>query len=186
MLLLLSISPEDAVTISRHEFPVVCLLILLHRIIADSSQGFILSKAVSTRGAIAICCLLIATLMLQVLAQLQASSRFVFALARDNAMPFSHIISRTNKKKQPIYANGIVVGLCMPFALLPLGSQSALYSVLAVTCSTLSYIGYVSPQSGQQTSAVPLTRVSSSLRHCTSSPSAICRPRAGHPGHCAV
>lgn len=68
----------------------------------------------------------------------------MFALARDNALPFSETIRRTNKRKQPTFAIWSVIGLCIPFACLPLGSATTLYSVLAVTASTLSYVGYVS------------------------------------------
>jgi amino acid transporter len=78
------------------------------------------------------------------MAQLQASSRFVFALARDNALPFSETIRWTNSEKQPIIANWAVVIICMPFACLLISGQGTLYSVLAVTSSTLSYVGYVS------------------------------------------
>jgi amino acid transporter len=106
-------------------------------------QGYILERAVSHTGAISICCLLISVLLLQIMAQLQASSRFVFALARDDAMPFSESIRRTNSAKQPVIAHWLVVGLCAPFALLVIGSQHTLYSVLATTASCLSYGGYV-------------------------------------------
>lgn len=107
-------------------------------------QGFILESAISRGGAISICCLLIIVLLLQVMAQLQASSRFVFALARDNALPFSETIRWTNSSKQPIIANWAVVLMCAPFACLLIASEGTLYSVLAVTASSLSYIGYVS------------------------------------------
>ncbi|WVQ94478.1 hypothetical protein IAU59_001557 [Kwoniella sp. CBS 9459] len=129
ILLLVSVSPEDASTVRAHGFPF----------------GYILTKAISEHGAIAVCCLMIVVLHLQVLAQLQASSRFVFALARDNAMPFSHWIRRTNAAKNPIFANWLVVALCIPFASMTLGSRSALYSVLAVTACTMSYVGYIVP-----------------------------------------
>ena len=111
---------------------------------ANSHQGSILENAISRGGAISICCLLILVLLLQVMAQLQASSRFVFALARDNALPFSEIICRTNSNKQPIIATWVIVVMCMPFACLVLAGEGALYSVLAVTAGTLPYVSYVS------------------------------------------
>ena len=58
-------------------------------------------------------------------------------------MPFSHVIRRTNDAKLPMIAHWLVVALCVPFALLPLGSETVLYTVLAVTTATLSYAGYV-------------------------------------------
>nr|XP_019012267.1 uncharacterized protein I206_03113 [Kwoniella pini CBS 10737]OCF51048.1 hypothetical protein I206_03113 [Kwoniella pini CBS 10737] len=129
ILLLLSIAPEDAATVRLHSFPF----------------GFILTTAISKSGAITICCLMIVVLHLQVIAQLQASSRFVFALARDNAMPFSDWIRRTNESKNPVFANWLVIALCLPFACMTLGSQATLYSVLAVTACTMSYTGYIVP-----------------------------------------
>nr|KIR48406.1 amino acid/metabolite permease [Cryptococcus bacillisporus CA1280] len=129
VLLLLSISPEDAVTVKSHSF----------------AFGYILTKAISKPGAITICCLMVVVLMLQVLAQLQASSRFVFALARENGMPFSSIIRKTNNHRRPVFAVWLVVILCLPFACLTLASESTLYSVLAVTACTLSYVGYAIP-----------------------------------------
>ncbi|KIR53725.1 amino acid/metabolite permease [Cryptococcus gattii Ru294] len=129
VLLLLSISPEDAATVKSHSF----------------AFGYILTKAISKPGAITICCLMVVVLMLQVLAQLQASSRFVFALARENGMPFSSIIRKTNNHRRPVFAVWLVVILCLPFACLTLASESTLYSVLAVTACTLSYVGYAIP-----------------------------------------
>ncbi|WWD16702.1 hypothetical protein CI109_101133 [Kwoniella shandongensis] len=129
VLLLLSVPPDEAVTVRSHAFPF----------------GYILTKAISESGAIAICCLMIVVLHLQVLAQLQASSRFVFACAREQAMPFSDWVKQTNEKKNPVRATWLVVALCAPFALMTIGSQATLYSVLAVTASTMSYVGYAVP-----------------------------------------
>lgn len=126
-LLLLAVPADDVVAISRQPFPF----------------GHILANAINPTGAIAICSLLIVLLALQVLAQLQASSRFVFALARDNAMPFADTIKWTNSSKQPVVANWVVVGLCIPFCLLTIAGRGTLYSVLTVTAGSLSFVGYV-------------------------------------------
>jgi len=116
-------------------------------IVANGSFAFgiILGRSIPNKGVIAICCLLIVVLFLQVLAQIQAMSRFIFALARDNALPFGEIIRRTNNRKNPVIANWLAAGVCMPFALLLLGGQGTLYSVLAVTNTSLSYAGYMIP-----------------------------------------
>ena len=127
ILLLLAISPQDAADAADASFTV----------------GFILTRAISVSGAIPICVLLIVVLHLQVMAQLQATSRFVFALARDNALPFSQSIRRTNSSKQPVIANWVVIGLSAPFCVLTL-NESTLYSVLAVGSGTLTYSAYVS------------------------------------------
>lgn len=128
VLLLLAVKSDDIIAISQHNFPF----------------GYILAKAINPTGAIAICSLLIILLVIQVMAQLQASSRFVFALARDNAMPFAESIRWTNKYKQPIIANWVVIALCVPFCLLTIAGKGTLYSVLAVTAASLSFVGYVS------------------------------------------
>ncbi|OWZ59859.1 amino acid/metabolite permease [Cryptococcus neoformans c45] len=147
VLLLLSISPGDAATVKSHSF----------------AFGYILTKAISKPGAITVCCLMVIVLMLQVLAQLQASSRFVFALARENGMPFSSIIRKTNYHRRPVFAVWLVVVLCLPFACLTLASESTLYSVLAVTACTLSYVGYAIPISLYLVSRVNLQTEGRSL-----------------------
>lgn len=96
------------------------------------------------RGAIAICSLLILTMVVQLLAQMQATSRFVFSLARDNAMPFSEQIRRTNAAKVPVIANWVTVGLCAPFCLLVIANSRTLHAVLIVTAGMLTFLGYVS------------------------------------------
>lgn len=128
VLLLLAVRPDDMNSLASHNFPF----------------GHILEYAINRPAALAICALLVVLLTLQVLAQLQASSRFVFHLARDNAMPFSEAIRWTNSSKQPIIANWVVAGLCIPFCLLTIAGKGTLYSVLAVTAASLSYVGYVS------------------------------------------
>lgn len=107
-------------------------------------QGFVLSRAISPKGAVAIIVLLIFVLLLQVLAQLQASSRFLFALARDNALPFSASIRKTNAHRVPVIAHWMAIFICMPFAFLLIGGLRTLRGVLAVTASSLAYTGYVS------------------------------------------
>ncbi|KAL7419653.1 hypothetical protein Q5752_005567 [Cryptotrichosporon argae] len=130
VLLLLSIDPSDAAQLAVHPFPV----------------GHILSTAISRPGAIAICSLLVVALALQLQAQLQAASRFVFALARDHAFPFSEVIGKTTTStRQPVVATIVCIALWTPFACLLIGSESSLYSVLAVCASTLSLVGYVTP-----------------------------------------
>jgi amino acid transporter len=104
----------------------------------------VLSRATSPKAAVAIIVLLIFVLLLQVLAQLQASSRFLFALARDNALPFSASIRKTNANRVPVIAHWMAIFICMPFAFLLIGGLRTLRGVLAVTCSSLAYTGYVS------------------------------------------
>ena len=112
---------------------------------ATFPAGLLLERVINKPGAIAISSLLVVVLTIQVLAQLQASSRFVFSLARDNALPFSKAIQWTNSSKQPVVAHFVVIVLCLPFAALTLAGATTLYSVLAVAASSLSYLGYVVP-----------------------------------------
>jgi amino acid transporter len=107
-------------------------------------KGLILENAVSHSGAIAISSLIVVVMVIQVLAQLQASSRFVFSLARDNALPFSSTISRTNSKKQPIVATWVVIGLCTPGSLMLLSSSGILFGIVGVTAGTMMLFAYVS------------------------------------------
>lgn len=120
------------------------LYVLSNTIGLSDTQGFVLSRAISPKGAVAIIVLLIFVLLLQVLAQLQASSRFLFALARDNALPFSASIRKTNANRVPVIAHWMAIFICMPFAFLLIGGLRTLRGVLAVTCSSLAYTGYVS------------------------------------------
>lgn len=89
--------------------------------------------------------LIVVVLFFQVLAQLQASSRFMFALARDNAMPFAETVRYTNRSKNPIIANWVVNVMCLPFSLLLISNENILYSVTTVTAASLSSWGYVVP-----------------------------------------
>ncbi|KAL1409532.1 hypothetical protein Q8F55_003516 [Vanrija albida] len=130
ILLFISVNPDDAQYISGQSFPV----------------GHILEKAISLDGAIGICVLMIIALCLQMQAQLQASSRFMFALARDRAVPFSDRIQRTNSSKQPTFANWAVVAMWAPFScLLFVGNFQVLYSVVTTAAASLSMLGYFVP-----------------------------------------
>jgi len=107
-------------------------------------KGYILQRAISQSGAIAISILIALVLNLQVMAQMQAASRFLFALARDNALPFSKHLRYTNSNRLPIIAIWVIVGLCTPLSLLLVDSQVILYGLVATTATTLSFVGYVS------------------------------------------
>lgn len=107
-------------------------------------QGFILRDTIGHRGAIAISVLIVFALLIQVCSQLQASSRFVFALARDNALPFSSSIRRTNSSNRPLRALWLMVILCIPFSFLVFGSSNILFGVIGVGAGVLMSFSYVS------------------------------------------
>lgn len=128
VLLFLSVRPADAALIATQAFPV----------------GHILLKAVNKDFAIAICSIMAILLCIQLQAQLQASSRFVFALARDRAMPFSDAIKRTNKYKQPYVATLLCIGLWAPWCLLWFAHYESVVPVITACASSLSMLSYVS------------------------------------------
>lgn len=65
-------------------------------------------------------------------------------MARDQALPFSDVIKRTNRKKLPNVATWVVLGLSAPLGMLLFTGSSILYSLLAVSAGSISYVGYVS------------------------------------------
>lgn len=162
IILLISVNPDDAAFLATQDF----------------AFGRILQKAISPKGAIALSCIIVVVMCLQLQAQLQAASRFVFAMARDRALPFSDTVKMTNDKRQPFVANWLVVALWAPFGLLLLSSASVVSSVITVGTSSLSMLGYVSLNSF-------LTDASSSPSHCTSFHGSISRSKAAQRGHSA-
>ncbi|GMK59081.1 hypothetical protein CspeluHIS016_0700960 [Cutaneotrichosporon spelunceum] len=129
ILLFISVKPQDAAAIAVADFPV----------------GHILLAAVNKGYAIAICSIMAVVLCIQLQAQLQASSRFAFALARDNAMPFSHSVKRTNKYKQPWVATLLCIGLWAPWCVLFFANRSHVTPVITACASSLSMLGYAIP-----------------------------------------
>lgn len=129
IIMFLSVSPHISAKIVQQEFPV----------------GHILEAAVNKHFAVGMSCIFIICFCLQLQAQLQASSRFVFALARDRALPFSDTIKRTNASKQPWVAHAICVALWAACAPTLVAASGVVFSVVTVTAGTLSMLGYVSP-----------------------------------------
>jgi len=128
VLLLFAVPPEDFELIATSGFPF----------------GYILAQAINLKGAIGICILMILTIEIQLLAQIQATSRFVFSLARDNAMPFSAQVRRTSATKVPVVAQWVTIGLCAPFSLLVVANGETLHTVLAIAAGSLTFWAYVS------------------------------------------
>jgi len=128
IILFLSVPPKDAAFIAGQDFAV----------------GHILERAVSLRGAVAICSIIVVVMCIQLQAQLQAASRFVFAMARDRALPFSDQLKLTNKEKQPFMATFLCIVLWAPFCCLLIGKAAVIRSVATMGAATLSMLGYVS------------------------------------------
>lgn len=128
ILLLISVRPDEAWDIATQPFPV----------------GHILRSAVGESFAVAICAIMAIVLCIQLQAQLQASARFTWALARDHAMPFSDTIKKTNKYKQPWVATLLCIGLWAPWCLLWFAHHESVVPVITACASSLSMLSYVS------------------------------------------
>jgi len=73
-----------------------------------------------------------------------STSRIVFALARDNGLPFSNYLSRVNTQQVPWFSVLFVCMIDTIFLLLPLGSTTAFSQLTAI--STIGYqVSYAIP-----------------------------------------
>lgn len=144
ILLFISVDPQTAAFLATQDFPV----------------GHILEEAVNAQFAVAMCIIAVVCFCLQLQAQLQASSRFVFALARDRALPFSDTIKSTNRSKQPWVAHLICVVLWAACAPTLLAETGVVLSVVTVVAGTLSMLGYVSGTGNPLTPVHPRLPVS--------------------------
>jgi amino acid transporter len=158
-LLLFAVPPESVETIATSGFPF----------------GYILAQAINTKGAIGICIIMIVAIEIQLLAQIQTTSRFIFSLARDNAMPFSEQIRRTSASRVPVVAHWVTIALCAPFSLLVVANGETLHTVLAVAAGSLTFWAYVSL-------AIESADRRSFPSHCTYCPDEIFNPREERPG----
>jgi amino acid transporter len=111
-------------------------------------QGAILEYSLGRQGAVGISSLAIVAFVLQAVAQLQASSRFVFAIARDQALPFSDFFKQTNHARMPVHATWLVSSLTVPLAF-ALWQMPVLYSTfLSLGGGALCLLSYVSTAAG--------------------------------------
>jgi amino acid transporter len=107
-----------------------------------------LEYSLGRHGAIGISSLAIVAFVLQAVAQLQASSRFVFAIARDQALPFSDFFKQTNRARMPVHATWLVSSLTVPLAF-ALWQMPVLYSTfLSLGGGALCLLSYVSTAGG--------------------------------------
>lgn len=119
--------------------------------------------------AIVILSLCVIALCLQATAQLQASSRFVWALARDQAIPFSKYFYALNKHRLPVAATWLVLAMALPMAAVIWTAPHITSSVLSTAAGTFCMVSYVSydatpafPQPVLMRYSLPISR----HRHC--------------------
>jgi amino acid transporter len=75
-----------------------------------------------------------------------ASSRFVWSLARDSALPFSSIVRRiSTKERLPLVATVFVVAAAMPGLLLLAAHRDVVANLILQTCGFVTFFGYATP-----------------------------------------
>ena len=129
LVILLSIHPSWVHDIARHQFP----------------TGQILKRTLGLGPAIVILSLCVIALCLQATAQLQASSRFVWALARDQAIPFSKYFYALNKHRLPVAATWLVLAMALPMAAVIWTAPHITSSVLSTAAGTFCMVSYSAP-----------------------------------------
>ncbi len=150
LILLLAIDPTEIISFEREPFPTVSLNVELSLCTELTElagmQGAILRTAIGQRGAVGISCLAIFAFALQAIAQLQASSRFVFAIARDDAIPFlSNHLKQTNANKMPVRASWLVSAMTVPLAFALWSKPQLSAIVFTLSGGMLCILSYVSP-----------------------------------------
>ena len=114
----------------------------------DDIQGQILTKVLGHRAAVTFFSLAVIVLNFQGLATLQASSRFLWALSRDQAIPFSNVFYRVSRDKLPVAATWLAVALAAPMTAVLWIAPAIVPSVLYSASGTFLMFAYVSPRAG--------------------------------------
>lgn len=133
--------PDSETSCWLFDLPTCCLTPLL---LAHGIQGQILKRTLGLGPAIVILSLCVVALCLQATAQLQASSRFVWALARDQAIPFSKYFYALNKHRLPVAATWLVLAMALPMAAVIWTAPHITASVLSTAAGTFCMVSYVS------------------------------------------
>ena len=110
----------------------------------DGTQGQILTKVLGRHAAVTFFSLAVVVLNFQALATLQASSRFLWALSRDQAIPFSNVFYRVSRDRLPVAATWLVVALAAPITAVLWISPAIVPSVLYSASGTFLSFAYVS------------------------------------------
>lgn len=89
--------------------------------------------------------LLVILMQFQDIAQLLASSRFIWALARDSAIPFSPWLSKLSKSRIPRRATWVVASISGPALLLIAASRKIVTSLVLQGCGSSLVLAYLIP-----------------------------------------
>lgn len=96
--------------------------------------------------AFTILLLIVILMIIQDTAQLLASSRFMWALARDSAIPFSPYLRRLSAGTQlPVRATWTVCAIAAPCLLLIAGSRQIVTSLILSGCGSSLVLAYLMP-----------------------------------------
>lgn len=96
--------------------------------------------------AFVILLLIVILMIFQDTAQLLASSRFLWALARDSAIPFSPYLRRLSPGSQlPIRATWLLCAIAAPCLLLIAGSRQIVTSLILSGCGSSLVLAYLLP-----------------------------------------
>lgn len=106
----------------------------------------ILTEILPRPLAFIILLLIVILMIFQDTAQLLASSRFMWALARDSAIPFSPYLRRLSAGSQlPIRATWTVCAIAAPCLLLIAGSRQIVTSLILSGCGSSLVLSYAIP-----------------------------------------
>ncbi|KAJ9123141.1 hypothetical protein QFC22_001334 [Naganishia vaughanmartiniae] len=125
-ILLLAIDPAHLPELRQHSLP----------------AAYIIKNSIGKTATTVICSATLFVFAIQAIAQLQASSRFIWAIARDQALPFSKYLYQTDKNRLPTAATWLVLLLSAPICFLLWPFPDISLSVLSVAAGTFCLISY--------------------------------------------
>lgn len=105
----------------------------------------ILTEVLPRPMAFCVVLLLLVLMQFQDIAQLLASSRFIWALARDSAIPFSPWLSRLSTSRIPLRATWVVCAIAGPALLLIAVSRKIVTSLVLQGCGSSLVLAYLMP-----------------------------------------
>jgi len=84
---------------------------------------------------------------MQVIASMMVTSRFIFALARDCAIPFSSLLVKTSKNREPWVADLALIGAMYAAIIgwfVPVGNYYSLIQSFSFWFTSLAYVSILS------------------------------------------
>ncbi|KAM0791010.1 hypothetical protein ACM66B_004309 [Microbotryomycetes sp. NB124-2] len=105
----------------------------------------VLARSIPRRYATLVLVFVLLSFVFQAIAQLLATSRYTWALARESALPFSHIVRRLSRRKLPVTAIWIIVALCAPVFMLLCINTTIISTILLEGAGVTVMISYCVP-----------------------------------------